>query len=520
MMSQCQEHGRPANGDAPDRLIEAGLRLLATCGYEGFSIRRLASAANVIVVAIGYYFGGKKGLFLETIRRMIAEQPAKPPLFPIDVPPGFSNSGTMSEPRSHHIDPEKDPVVRELLMEADRSTQRITAFVRLGLGLVLGSNVRLIGPKVLHDSWVLEVSMGLYLTLALLSLALSSKRLFRPFWAPVLIVLDVLWVYAVTISGLGLLQLPLARFIEMPPFLYIFIFIGLAGLRFTPTAMLAGLATFMVVDGTIISLYLAESLPWPLLDEHPLFQVGANVLRFIIVLATGIIAAMGSLRSRRFLARALAARRERDFVERTFGKFVPETVAHAIIADQGMLQPMQRTATILYTDIQGFTSVVEAICPQEAVDMLNAYFAALEQAISIEHGIITQFQGDAVLAVFNVPLDQPDHADRALRAARSIERVTQDQLFAGHRLTTRVGIATGQVVAGNVGGVERVSFTVHGDAVNLAARLQEKNKETGTRLLLAEETVAALSDNSALRPVGRVQVRGRERPASVYSWKE
>ncbi len=426
----------------------------------------------------------------------------------------------MSQPQSHHIDPEKDPVVRQLLLEADRSTQRFTAYVRLALGLVLSTNVVLIGPEFLHGTWLLEAHMGLYLALALLSLLLSSKRLFRPFWAPVFIVLDVLWIYAVTLNGLNLLQLPLARFIELPPFLFIFIFIGLAGLRFTPTAMLAGLATFMVMDGIIISLYLADQLPWPLLNEHPLFQVGTNVLRITIIIAAGVIAAIGSYRSRRFLARALAARRQRDFVERTFGKFVPEAVAQAIIADQGMLQPMQCTATILYTDIQGFTSVVEATDPQAVVDMLNAYFAALEKAISTEHGIITQFQGDAVLAVFNVPLDQPDHADRALGAARGIERVTQEQMFAGHRLTTRIGIATGQVVAGNVGGVERVGFTVHGDAVNLAARLQEKNKETGTRLLLAEETVAVLSDASALRPVGRVQVRGRERPASVYSWKE
>ncbi len=426
----------------------------------------------------------------------------------------------MSQSQNHHIDPDNDPEVRQLLMEADRSTQRLTAFFRLGLGLVLGVNVVLFGPEFLNDTWAVEINMGLYFALALLSLALASKRLFRPHWAPMFIVLDVLWVYAVTLNGLNILQLPLAHFIELPPFLFIFIFIGLAGLRFTPTAMLAGLATFVVVDGTIIGLHLAERLPWPLFDEHPLFQAGTNVLRIIIILATGSIATMGSFRSRRFLARAFAARQERDFVERTFGKFVPEAVAQAIIADRGKLQPLQRTATILYSDIQGFTSVVESADPQEVVEMLNAYFAALEQAISAEHGIITQFQGDAVLAVFNIPLDQPDHADRALKAARAIERLTQDQLFSGHKLITRVGIATGIVVAGNVGGVDRVNFTVHGAAVNLAARLQEKNKETGTRLLLAEETVAALSDNSALRQVGQVQVRGIEQPALVYSWKE
>ena len=426
----------------------------------------------------------------------------------------------MSQSQNHHIDPDNDPEVLQLLVEADRSTQRLTSYVRLGLGLIFGVNALLIGPVTQNDTWTFEINMGLYLALALLSLCLASKRLFRSYWAPILIVLDVLWVYAATLNGLNILQLPIARFIELPPFLFIFVFIGLAGLRFTPTALLAGLATFLVVDGTIIGLHLTGNLPWPLLDEHPLFQIGTNVLRTIIILATGTIAAMGSYRSRRFLARALAARQDRDFVERTFGKFVPEAVAQAIISDRGKLQPQQRTATILYTDIQDFTTIVESADPQEVVEMLNAYFAALELAISNEHGIITQFQGDAVLAVFNVPLDQPDHADRALKAAQSIVRLTQDRLFSGQKLITRIGIATGLVVAGNVGGVDRVNFTVHGNAVNLAARLQEKNKETGTLLLLAEETVAALSDDTALRQVGQVHVRGREQPALVYSLKD
>ena len=426
----------------------------------------------------------------------------------------------MSKARSHHIDPDRDPAIKQLLMEADRSTQRVTAYVRLGLGLVLGLNIRLFGPGFVQDDWTFDLGMGFYLLLALLSLVLSSKRLFRPLWAPVFIVLDVLWVYAVTLNGLVVLEMPLARFVELPPFLFIFVFIGLAGLRFTPTAMLAGLATFVVVDGVVVSLFLTDNLPWPLLDDHPLFQVGTNVVRVIIIMSTGVIAAMGSYRSRRFLTRALAARQERDFVERTFGRFVPEAVAHAIIADQGMLQPVKRIATILYTDIQGFTSLVEDTDPQEVVDILNEYFSALEQAIGNEQGIITQFQGDAVLAVFNVPLDQPDHTDRALRAARTIDEITEERLFAGQKLTTRIGIATGQVVAGNVGGVDRIGFTVHGDAVNLAARLQEKNKETGTRLLVAEETVEALQDKSALRSVGQVEVRGRERLANIYSWNE
>ncbi len=131
-------------------------------------------------------------------------------------------------------------------------------------------------------------------------------------------------------------------------------------------------------------------------------------------------------------------------------------------------------------------------------------------------GVITQFQGDAVLAVFNVPIADRDHGANALRAALEIVRTAQERSFAGVRALNRVGISTGRVVAGAVGAAGRLTYTVHGNAVNLAARLEQMNKDYGTRILLTGKT-AERCPGFALRQVADARVRGFGESVALYT---
>ena len=151
-----------------------------------------------------------------------------------------------------------------------------------------------------------------------------------------------------------------------------------------------------------------------------------------------------------------------------------------------------------------------------ACPALNAYFDEVTRIIGAHNGIVTQFQGDAVLATFNVPLEDAGHARNAFDAACAILACVAGREFFGERVRVRIGINTGPLVAGNVGGGGRQSYTVHGDAVNLAARLQGLCKEHGTSLLLSATTAKALREAN-LVAVGDIAVRGLAGPVTVFS---
>jgi len=203
-------------------------------------------------------------------------------------------------------------------------------------------------------------------------------------------------------------------------------------------------------------------------------------------------------------------------IRRVFGKYVPETVAEAIVSGQGELQPKHAEATILYTDIEDFTRISESMQPEHVVDMLNEYFEAVIEPITVYGGVVNQFQGDAMLVTFNVPLADPKHADKAVQAATEIQHILNTRKFAGISLSTRIGINSGKVFAGNVGSGNRINYTVHGNAVNLAARLERLNKEYNSRVLISHNTVQLLSSSYPVQAIGQVAIRGRSSLTEIY----
>jgi len=209
--------------------------------------------------------------------------------------------------------------------------------------------------------------------------------------------------------------------------------------------------------------------------------------------------------------------KEREQIRETFGRYVPENLVDQLIGDHGVLGPQSRETTTLFTDIVGFSTVSENMTPTGLIGMLNEYFAVVSGPIEAHGGVIHQFQGDAILATFNSPTELADHEAHAIAAALEIQALVIRTRFANDvELGTRIGINTGEAVCGTVGSDNRLGFTVHGDEVNLAARLEQMNKALGTRILVSGSTVATVRDRFEFSRVGVMPVRGRTQPVIVY----
>jgi adenylate cyclase len=200
-----------------------------------------------------------------------------------------------------------------------------------------------------------------------------------------------------------------------------------------------------------------------------------------------------------------------------FQRYLPTALVRTLLAEGIESKPQSRVATILFTDIAGFTAIAERMAPEAVVSLLNEYFSAVTKPIERHGGTITQYQGDAILAVFNVPSDDPNHASHAVRAALEIQDILRGRVFSsGIHLSTRIGINTGRVVAGSVGSEDRVNYTVHGDDVNLAARLEGLNKKYGTSVLVSERTARLIGNEYHPQRVGEVSIRGKKTTVTVF----
>ena len=216
---------------------------------------------------------------------------------------------------------------------------------------------------------------------------------------------------------------------------------------------------------------------------------------------------------------------ERDRVRDLLGKAVSPAIAAELLRRPPVLGGEEREVTVLFTDLRSFTRFSETVTPTALVEVLNDYFTRITGVVEAHGGIVDKFIGDAVMAVFGAPVAQADHARRALDCALAVLRELDDWNAARRRagqpeLATGVGVATGRVVAGNLGSATRHNYTVMGDAANLAARLQDLTKEYGERGLVAAETVRADGGNRGLRRVGEVPVRGKAAPTEVFALEQ
>jgi len=220
----------------------------------------------------------------------------------------------------------------------------------------------------------------------------------------------------------------------------------------------------------------------------------------------------------------IASSGERAFIRNTFARYVPEKVVRELLARPEALRlgGEERVLTVLFSDLADFTSISEKMSPAALVELLNEYLSAMTDIVLEEGGIIDKYEGDAIMAEFGVPLPLENHADRAVAAALGMQRRLGELREAWKRrglpaLHCRVGINTGAMVVGNMGSKTVLDYTVMGDAVNLASRLEGANKDYGTSVMISRFTYESLTPGRFLaRPLDRVKVKGKTRPVKVY----
>jgi len=179
-------------------------------------------------------------------------------------------------------------------------------------------------------------------------------------------------------------------------------------------------------------------------------------------------------------------------------------------------------ATVMFSDIRGFTSLVEQQSPADTIELLNTYYTLMFEAISEKGGVVNQMVGDGLMAIFGAPLPLPDHSEQAVRAA--LEMIEMIDMFnfdqaASHRPSIQIGIgiATGQVIAGYTGTQRRATYTCVGDTVNLAARLEAYTKVAKQPILIDETTRQSLSDTINVKNLGPAEIKGKNQALTIYS---
>jgi adenylate cyclase len=374
------------------------------------------------------------------------------------------------------------------------------------------------GTRFLPVPWVLCA----FFAVTGLRLVLAYRRWLNPAFLIVGVCLDIALLLGLIWSFHLQYQQPAPFYLKVPTLLYVFIFIALRALRFEPTYVIA--AGLSAALGWLVMLaYAATSGDMVLTRDYVRYMtsnsvlIGAEIDKVIAILAVTGVLALALARSRRILYRAVLD----SVLAKDLSRFVAPEVAERISTSERGLRAGEgevREASVLFTDIEGFSTLSEKVSPERLVMLLNEYFDAISGIVDRHGGVITQFQGDAMLITFNTVRDDPDHAAKAVRTAIEIERLTRERLFGGAlRMRTRCGINTGRIVAGAVGSAERLLYTVHGDEVNIAARLEQLNKKYGTYVLASESTVRAAGADFAFKPLDEIAVRGRETPTRVYT---
>jgi adenylate cyclase len=209
-------------------------------------------------------------------------------------------------------------------------------------------------------------------------------------------------------------------------------------------------------------------------------------------------------------------------VRSTMARYMSKEVADQLLAaGEEELGGKDQKVSILFSDVRGFTTISEALGARETVSMLNEYFTEMVDVIFDHGGILDKYIGYAIMALFGAPFASPEDADNALvvanemmieLAALNARRAKEDK----RPIDIGVGISTGDVVVGNIGSTKRMEYTVIGDSVNLASRLESATKYYGSKILLSEYTVADLRKPGLLREIDLLRVKGKDQPVAVY----
>lgn len=417
--------------------------------------------------------------------------------------------------------------VRETIARQQDQSEILIGWIQLIVVFTFGVLYTLAPKTFTSEAAFAPVPWALsgYLVFTIVRLLLAHARRL-PHWflylssiADIALLMGLIWSFHVQYEQ------PASFYLKVPTLLYVFIFIALRALRFEVRYVL--LSGLVAAVGWLWMVWYVVSVDPndPMITKNYVHYMtsnsvllGAEFDKVISILMVTAILAVAIARARNLLVRSVAE----SVAARDLSRFVPSEVVrqvttsdHEVRAGEGEV----REATILFTDLEGFTTISETLTPVQIITVLNEYFAAVTGPIERNGGVINQFQGDAILATFNLPEVLEDHAVRAVRTALEIQEIVDTRTFGGGiRLRSRIGINSGVIVGGLVGSGDRLGYTVHGDEVNLAARLEQLNKEYGTRIIISERTRQLTGGgNYSVEKLGEVTVRGRKAPVTIHT---
>lgn len=288
-------------------------------------------------------------------------------------------------------------------------------------------------------------------------------------------------------------------------------------------ALIAGMAGRLCDSGWQSAALFCVLLPLPLVPG-----LAAYLLGYWLPVAPQEVAVALSLVGAVLVNYALEGRQKR-FIKHAFRQYLSPVIIERLLKhpDSLKLGGESRVLTIYFSDVKGFTSISENLSPDRLTALLNDYLSAMSNVVLSEGGTINKYVGDAIVAFWNAPLDQADHADRAVRAALKCQKKLAElrpiyREKYGHDVFCRIGLNTGPVVVGNMGSTHHFDYTFFGDAGNLASRLEGINKQFGTYILVSEFTLAQVGGEFACREISRVRVVGKKLPVRIFEpmWKE
>ncbi|HVE49306.1 MAG TPA: adenylate/guanylate cyclase domain-containing protein [Casimicrobiaceae bacterium] len=416
--------------------------------------------------------------------------------------------------------------ISERIEAQESASEVLLGWIQLAIVVGFGV-VYIVSPKTFAADapfrpvpWVLSA----YLVFTLFRQFLALRRRLSEWFRYTSIVVDMSLLVALIWSFHLQYQQPPSFYLKAPTLMYIFIFIALRTLNFDMRKVLTSGAVALAGWIFLVAYVIRDPANTMITNDYVHYMtsnsvlIGAEVDKAIVIVIVTAILSIAIFRSHRLLTFAVTESQ----ASRELARFVPAEVA-ALVKDSnegvrvGSAELIE--ATVMFLDIEGFTAMSERMAPEKLVRTLNEFYAAVGEPLGRYDGVINQFQGDAVLATFNAPRPNTEHAANALRAAIEIESMLSKCTFQdGLTLRARIGINTGTMIHGMIGTPDRLGYTVLGDEVNVAARLEALNKRYETTIMVSEQTrLKAGEDRFPFHLVDEVQLRGRTSTTRIYS---
>jgi len=424
--------------------------------------------------------------------------------------------------------PLEGDLIDALMRRHEVAAERLIGWLRVAIGICIILTVLVADQLLLrwtgvaldmfqHNAWL--ASLG-FLATGAASVVLAVPQRWRHGFAYLFMVLDVGLVLviaylAVHDRGLPGNALPSAPIVWAAPLV-----LAVGALRYDVKVQLGAIALLafglvgiaIALDHTLVLTPGTDEVPW-----YRLFSMPVNVMRFSLILLAGAATAFGIVRSRRLLASAV-----KDAVGRaSLSRFLPAEIAPRVAAgDAALRRGRRQRAVIVFVDIRDSTGMAEGMDPERLSLFFTAFRTRILTCVRRHHGFVDKFIGDGALILFGVPEEESDDAARALAFGHDLVRIVEEWNATRelpHTVRIGIGIHVGEVFCGIVGDDERMEFTVLGDAVNVASRLEQATKRYGEVILASGAAVEGSSDRSAWREIGREPLAGRKEPIAIFA---